>query len=168
MASITLHGTPVNTVGELPAVGTVAPAFELVGADLSPVTSQSLAGRRVVLNIFPSVDTGVCATSVRQFNALAADLKNTTVVCASADLPFAAARFCGAEGLDNVVTASSFRSSFGSDYGVAMADGPLEGVLARAVVILDEEGRVVYTQQVPEIGEEPDYGAAVAALTEQA
>lgn len=164
MASITFRGTPVSTVGELPAVGTVAPAFDLVGADLEPVTSESLAGRRVVLNIFPSVDTGVCATSVRQFNALAADLTNTTVVCVSADLPFAAARFCGAEGLDNVVTASTFRSTFGADYGVTMADGPLAGLLARSIVVVGEDGRVLHTQQVAEIADEPDYGAAVAAL----
>lgn len=164
MASITFRGTPVSTVGELPAVGTVAPAFDLVGADLDPVTSESLAGRRVVLNIFPSVDTGVCATSVRQFNALAADLTNTTVVCVSADLPFAAARFCGAEGLDNVVTASTFRSTFGADYGVTMADGPVAGLLSRSIVVLDEDGRVLHTQQVAEIADEPDYGAAVAVL----
>ena len=164
MASITFRGTPVSTVGELPAVGTVAPAFDLVGADLEPVTSESLAGRRVVLNIFPSVDTGVCATSVRQFNALAVDLTNTTVVCVSADLPFAAARFCGAEGLDNVVTASTFRSTFGADYGVTMADGPLAGLLARSIVVVGEDGRVLHTQQVAEIADEPDYGAAVAAL----
>ena len=128
MASITFHGDPVSTVGELPAVGSPAPAFDLVGADLAPVTSQSLAGRRVVLNIFPSVDTGVCAASVRQFNKLASELDNTTVVCVSADLPFAGARFCGAEGLNNVVTGSSFRSSFGADYGVTLADGPLAGL----------------------------------------
>lgn len=164
MASITLQGDPVSTVGDLPAVGTQAPAFELVGADLGPVTSQSLAGRRVVLNIFPSVDTGVCAASVRQFNALASGLENTTVVCVSADLPFAAARFCGAEGLDNVVTGSSFRSTFGTDYGVTMADGPLAGLLSRSVVVLDADGTVLHAQQVPEIRTEPDYDAAVAVL----
>jgi len=162
MASITFHGDPVSTVGELPAVGSTAPAFELVGADLAPVTSQSLAGRRVVLNIFPSVDTGVCAASVRQFNKLASELDNTTVVCVSADLPFAGARFCGAEGLTNVVTGSTFRSTFGADYGVTLADGPLAGLLSRAVVVLDESGKVIYTEQVPEVGQEPDYDAAVA------
>ena len=165
MASITFHGDPVSTVGELPAVGSAAPAFDLVGADLAPVTSQSLAGRRVVLNIFPSVDTGVCAASVRQFNKLASDLDNTTVVCVSADLPFAGSRFCGAEGLTNVVTGSTFRSTFGADYGVTLADGPLAGLLSRAVVVLDESGKVVYTEQVPEVGQEPDYDAAVAALS---
>lgn len=165
MASITFRGTPANTVGELPAVGSTAPSFDLVGAELDAVTSDSLRGRRVVLNIFPSVDTGVCAASVRQFNKLAAELADTTVVCVSADLPFAAARFCGAEGLDNVITASTFRSTFGDDYGVAMADSPLAGLMSRAIVVLDAEGTVLYTEQVPEIGQEPDYDAAVAALS---
>lgn len=165
MASITFHGDPVSTVGELPAVGSTAPTFDLVGADLTPVTSQSLAGRRVVLNIFPSVDTGVCAASVRQFNKLASELDNTTVVCVSADLPFAGSRFCGAEGLTNVVTGSTFRSSFGADYGATLADGPLAGLLSRAVVVLDESGTVIYTEQVSEVGQEPDYDAAVAALS---
>ncbi|SDM44111.1 thiol peroxidase [Actinomyces ruminicola] len=164
MATITLEGNPINTVGTLPAVGSKAPDFELAGADLAPVTSAQLAGRRVVLNIFPSVDTGICATSVRQFNQLAAGLENTTVVCVSADLPFAAARFCGAEGLDNVITGSTFRSSFGTDYGVALADGPMAGLMSRAVIVLDAERTVLYAQQVPEIRQEPDYDAAVAAL----
>lgn len=164
MASITFTGNPVQTVGELPAVGSTAPAFELVGADLAPVTSEQLAGRRVVVSIFPSVDTGVCAASVREFNKRASSLENTTVLCVSKDLPFAQARFCGAEGLENVVTASAFRSSFGEDYGVTMSDGPLAGLLSRGVVVLDESGSVVYTQQVPEITEEPDYDAALAAL----
>lgn len=164
MASITFHGSPVHTIGELPAVGSHAPAFELVGADLGPLASESLSGRRVVLNIFPSVDTGVCATSVREFNKRAAGLVNTTVVCVSKDLPFAQARFCGSEGLDDVVTASAFRSTFGEDYGVTLTDGPLAGLLSRAVVVLDADGTVLHAQQVPEIGEEPDYEAAVAAL----
>ncbi len=164
MAHITLRGNPVSTVGELPAVGTEAPAFSLVGNDLSELTSSSLSGRRVVLNIFPSLDTGVCATSVRKFNELAAGLENTTVVCVSQDLPFAQARFCGAEGIDNVVTASGFRSSFGEDYGVTIADGGMTGLLSRSVVVYDEQGRVVYTQQVPDITSEPDYEAAIAAL----
>lgn len=164
MASITFTGNPVQTVGELPAVGSTAPAFELVGADLAPVTSEQLAGRRVVVSIFPSVDTGVCAASVREFNRRASSLENTTVLCVSKDLPFAQARFCGAEGLENVVTASAFRSSFGEDYGVTMSDGPLAGLLSRGVVVLDKSGSVVYTQQVPEITEEPDYDAALAAL----
>ena len=164
MTSVTFHGSPAHTIGELPAVGSKAPAFELVGADLGSLTSASLAGRRVVLNIFPSVDTGVCATSVREFNKRASGLTNTTVVCVSKDLPFAQARFCGAEGLDDVVTASAFRSTFGEDYGVTLTDSPLAGLLSRAVVVLDGDATVLYTQQVPEVGEEPDYEAAVAAL----
>ncbi|EGQ74850.1 thiol peroxidase [Actinomyces sp. oral taxon 448] len=164
MTSVTFHGSPAHTIGELPTVGSKAPAFELVGADLGSLTSASLAGRRVVLNIFPSVDTGVCATSVREFNKRASGLTNTTVVCVSKDLPFAQARFCGAEGLDDVVTASAFRSTFGEDYGVTLTDSPLAGLLSRAVVVLDGDATVLYTQQVPEVGEEPDYEAAVAAL----
>ncbi|MBW3068573.1 MULTISPECIES: thiol peroxidase [unclassified Actinomyces] len=164
MATITREGVQVHTVGNLPAVGTKAPDFELVGADLGPVTSAQLAGRRVVLNIFPSVDTGICAMSVRQFNQLAAGLDNTTVVCVSADLPYAAARFCGAEGLDRVVTGSTFRSSFGEDYGVVLVDGPTAGLMSRAIVVLDTDGTVLYTEQVPEIRQEPDYDAAIAAL----
>lgn len=165
MATTAFKGNPVQTTGELPATGSAAPAIDLVGADMSEVTSDSLSGRRVVLNIFPSVDTGVCATSVRRFNELAAGLDNTTVVCASKDLPFALSRFCGAEGIDNVTAASAFRSSFGEDYGVTMTDGPLQGLLARSVVVLDSDGSVAYTELVPEIGQEPDYDAAIAALS---
>ncbi|GAA1490372.1 thiol peroxidase [Brachybacterium sacelli] len=165
MASITFQNTPVTTVGELPGTGSALPAFELVGADLSPVTSADLAGKRIVLNIFPSLDTGTCAMSVRRFNELAAGLENTVVVCVSKDLPFAQARFCGAEGIENVVTGSAFRSSFGEDYGLTMADGPLAGLLSRAVVVTDESGKVVHTEQVAEIAEEPDYDAARAALS---
>lgn len=164
MASITFQGNPVQTVGELPEVGSQAPAFALVAGDLSAVTSDSLAGRRLVISIYPSVDTGVCAAALREFNKRAADLENTTVVSVSKDLPFAAARFCAAEGIDNVVTVSAFRSSFGEDYGVTMTDGPLVGLLSRAVVVTDENGKVVYTQQVSEVTEEPDYDAALAAL----
>lgn len=164
MAQTAFQGNPVQTVGDLPATGAAAPAFDLTGTDLSDVTSSGLQGRRVVLNIFPSVDTGVCATSVRKFNELAAGLDNTSVVCASADLPFALGRFCGAEGIDNVVAASSFRSDFGRDYGVAMSDGPLRGLLARSVVVLDTDGKVLHAELVPEITTEPDYDAAVAAL----
>lgn len=164
MASITFRGTPVQTSGELPAVGSKAPAFELVGGELNPVTSEELAGRRVVLNIFPSIDTGVCAASVRRFNQLATELENTTVVCASKDLPFAASRFCAAEGLDDVVVGSAFRSSFGEDYGIVQQDGPLAGLLGRAVVVIDTDGTVAYTELVPEIGQEPDYDAARAAI----
>ncbi|WP_396278034.1 thiol peroxidase [Glutamicibacter creatinolyticus] len=165
MATTAIDGNPVQTVGELPAVGAKAPEFTLTGTDLQDVTSASLAGRRIVLNIFPSVDTGVCAASVRRFNELASGLENTTVVCASKDLPMALGRFCGAEGLENVVAASAFRSSFGEDYGVTQADGPLRGLLARTVIILDEEGKVIYSQLVPEIKTEPDYDAAIAALS---
>lgn len=164
MADITFRGAPVRTIGDLPGIGASAPAFDLVGSDLAPVRSQDLAGRRVVLNIFPSVDTGTCAMSVRRFNELAATLEGTTVVCVSADLPFAQARFCGAEGIDGVIMGSAFRSSFGEDYGVRMIDGPLEGLLSRAVVVLDADGSVLHAQQVPEIGDEPDYDAALAAL----
>ena len=164
MATTAFKQNPVRTAGELPTVGSAAPAFELVGTDLSAVTVGDFAGRRVVLNIFPSVDTGVCAQSVRQFNELAAGLANTAVVCVSKDLPFALGRFCGAEGIDNVVAASAFRSSFGEDFGLTQAEGPLAGLLARAVVVLDADGTVLYTQLVPEITTEPDYDAAVAAL----
>lgn len=164
MAQVTRGGEPVNTIGELPAVGTKAPSYTLVGEELQEITSDDIPEGRVILNIFPSVDTGVCAMSVRRFNQMAADLENTTVVCASKDLPFAFERFCGAEGIDGVVTGSAFRSSFGEDYGVTMIDGDLKGLLSRAVVVLDEDGTVIYTEQVPEIGQEPDYEAALAAL----
>lgn len=164
MAEIAFRGTPVQTSGELPAAGTTAPSFTLVGQDLSDVTSAGLSGKRVVLNVFPSVDTGVCAASVRAFNEIAAGLENTAVVCVSKDLPFAQARFCGAEGIENVTMGSAFRSDFGADYGILQNDGPLAGLLARAVVVLDSDGSILHTQLVPEIGEEPDYDAAVAAL----
>jgi thiol peroxidase len=163
MASITLGGNPVNTAGDLPTVGADAPAVDLVGADFSAVGLA--AGQRTVLNIFPSIDTAVCAASVRKFNELASTLENTTVVCVSNDLPMAQARFCGAEGIENVITGSGFRSSFGADYGVTMADGKLEGLLARSIVVVDENGTVVHSQLVPEIAQEPDYDAAVAALS---
>ena len=166
MATTALEGTPVHTVGDLPAIGDQAPAYTLVGNDMGEVNSSEFADSRVVLNIFPSVDTGVCAASVRRFNELASGLENTTVVCVSNDLPFAQARFCGAEGIENVVTASGFRSAFGKEYGVTMVDGPLAGLLARAVVVLDANGTVVYEELVKEITTEPDYDAAVAALGE--
>jgi thiol peroxidase len=165
MASITLKGNPVSTVGELPAPGTHAPAFSGLKSDLSVCSLGELAGRKVVLNIFPSIDTGVCAASTRRFNQEAQSLENTAVVCISVDLPFALGRFCGAEGLDNVVPVSVFRNpEFGSGYGVTIADGPLAGLLSRAVVVIDEDGQVVYTEQVPEITQEPNYEAALAAL----
>ncbi len=164
MAKVTLQGNPIETVGELPEVGTQAPGFTLVQGDLSELTSESLAGKRVVLNIFPSVDTPTCATSVRTFNQKAAALDNTVVVCVAADLPFAMSRFCGAEGIENVKIGSSFRSTFGNDYGVSFVSGPLTGLLSRAVVVLDESGKVLHTEQVGEIADEPDYDAALAVL----
>lgn len=164
MADITLGGNPIQTSGNLPAVGTDAPDFELVKGDLDSVTKADLAGQNVILNIFPSVDTGVCATSVRTFNERAASLDNTTVLCVSADLPFAASRFCGAEGIDDVETGSTFRGDFLTDYGVKMTDGKLAGVAARAVVVLDGAGKVTHSELVPEIAQEPDYDAAIHAI----
>ncbi len=165
MASITLKGNPVSTVGELPTKGSDAPSFTAVKTDLSECALSALAGKKVVLNIFPSIDTGVCAASTRRFNEEAGELDNTVVICVSADLPFALGRFCGAEGLERVVPVSTFRDpEFGLDYGVTIADGPLAGLLSRAVVVIDEAGKVVYTEQVPEITQEPDYEAALAAL----
>jgi len=165
MASITLKGNSISTIGNLPSTGTAAPAFSAVKTDLSECTLEGLAGKKVVLNIFPSIDTGVCATSTRRFNQDAGNLDNTVVICISADLPFALGRFCGAEGLEDVVPASTFRNpEFGQDYGVTITDGPLAGLLSRAVVVIDESGTVVYTEQVPEITQEPNYDAALAAL----
>ena len=164
MATTAFEGSPVTTSGELPAVGAAAPDFTLTGTDLSDVKLSDFAGKRVVLNVFPSVDTGVCAASVRKFNEIAAGLDNTVVVTVSRDLPFALARFCGAEGIENVVATSAFRSSFGEDYGVVQQDGPLAGLLARSVLIINEQGKVAYTQLVPEIKQEPNYDEAVAAL----
>ncbi len=158
-----MRGNPINTVGELPTVGSKAPAFNLTGADLSPVNNEQFNGKPVLLSIFPSVDTPVCATSVRKFNELAAD-SGATVVNVSKDLPFAQNRFCGAEGIENVTTASAFRDSFGEDYGVSIADGPFAGLLARAVVVIGADGNDAYTELVPEIAQEPDYDAALAAL----
>jgi len=163
MAQTALGGNTVNTVGDLPSVGS-SPSFSLTKGDLSEVTPADYAGKRVILNIFPSVDTPTCAKSVRTFNERATSLDNTVVLCVSADLPFAQGRFCGAEGLENVQTASSFRSDFGKEFGVGLADGKLSGLLARAVVVLDEQGKVTYTELVPEIANEPDYDSAVAAL----
>lgn len=165
MANVTLNGNPFHTTGELPAKGSKAPAFTLTRKDLSEVSLDDLKGKRVVLNIFPSLDTPTCATSVRTFNAKANALPDTVVLCVSADLPFAAGRFCAAEGLENVVPASVFRSpAFGTAYGVTLTDGPLRGLLARAVVVLDGNGKVLHTQLVGEIANEPDYATALAAL----
>lgn len=163
MATTALGGTPAQTNGDLPAPGAQAPAYSLTGVDMGEVTSD-FSGTRTVLNIFPSVDTGVCAASVRRFNELASTLPDTTVVCVSNDLPFAMARFCGSEGLEQVVSASGFRSSFGDDYGVTLTDSKFAGLLARAVVVVGADGTVLHSELVPEIGTEPDYDAAVAAL----
>lgn len=164
MASITLKGNPFSTSGDLPKPGTRAPAFTLVGNGLAPVLSSAFAGRSVILNIFPSVDTAVCATSVRRFNTEAAKLANTVVVCVSNDLPFALGRFCGAEGISGVTVASAFRSAFGTDYGVRIQDGPLEALLARAVVVVGADGLVRHAELVPEITQEPNYAKAIAAV----
>lgn len=158
MATVTFKGSAVATNGNLPAVGTKAPDFKLVGASLNEISLADFAGKKVLLNIFPSIDTGVCATSVRSFNKWAAAQENTVVICVSKDLPFAASRFCGAEGIENVLTASDFRyNNFATDYGVLMTDGPLAGLMARSVVAIDENGVVSYNQLVPEIVEEPSY-----------
>jgi thioredoxin-dependent peroxiredoxin len=163
MAQITMRGNPINTVGDLPGAGATAPGFHLVGSDLSEVSSDQFDGKPVLLNIFPSVDTPVCATSVRTFNERAA-AGGVSVLNVSNDLPFAQARFCGAEGIENVQTASAFRDSFGKDYGVTIADGPFAGLLARAVVVVGADGNVAYSELVPEIAQEPNYDAALAAL----
>jgi thiol peroxidase len=164
MAKITFKGSPVSTVGELPKTGAKAPDFTLVKTDLTEVSRKDLAGKKVVLNIFPSIDTSVCATSVRKFNQRAGDLPNTVVLCVSKDLPFAHKRFCGAEGITGVQAVSAFRGpDFGLDYGVTMKDGPLSGLLARAVVVIGTDGKVLYSELVPEIATEPNYDKALAA-----
>jgi thiol peroxidase len=162
--AITLGGKPIHTIGKLPAVGTPVKNFTLTGVDLADKTFADYKGKYVIMNIFPSVNTGVCSRSVRKFNEDAASLKNTTVLCISKDLPFAQKQFCGAEGINNVVMLSDFRSDFGSVYGVKIADGPMKGLLSRAVIVIDPAGKIVYEQQVPEIGQEPDYTAAIAAI----
>jgi thiol peroxidase len=165
MASVTLKGNEIHTIGTLPNNGSKAPEFELTKNDLSTVKLSDYEGSRVVLNIFPSVDTGTCAQSVRQFNQEAAELDNTIVLCISKDLPFAQARFCGAEGIENVEMLSDFKDgNFGKVYNVAFSDGPLAPLLSRAVVVVDEKGNVIYTEQVAETTEEPNYKAALEAL----
>jgi thioredoxin-dependent peroxiredoxin len=165
MASITFKGNPVKTAGSLPKVGSAAPEFKLTKTDLSDISLKDLNGKKVVLNIFPSIDTPVCQASTRKFNEEVSKLNDTVVICVSKDLPFALNRFCGAEGLKNVVPASELRnSSFGDNYGVRIADGALAGLFSRAVVVLDEKGNVKYTEQVPEIAQEPNYQAAIAAI----
>jgi thiol peroxidase len=165
MATVTLGGNPIHTNGELPKTGSKAPDFKLVNTDLSMATLADFAGSKVVLNIFPSIDTGTCATSVRTFNAKASTLANTKVLCISRDLPFAQKRFCGAEGLENIINLSDFNTgSFGKDYGLEITDSVLAGLHSRVVIVLDENGVVKYTEQVPEIADEPNYESAIAAL----
>ena len=165
MATVTLGGNPIHTNGELPKTGSKAPDFKLVNTDLSIASLADFAGSKVVLNIFPSIDTGTCATSVRTFNAKASALSNTKVLCISRDLPFAQKRFCGAEGLENVINLSDFNTgSFGKTYGLEIIDSVLAGLHSRVVIVLDENGLVKYTEQVPEIADEPNYKSAIAAL----
>jgi thioredoxin-dependent peroxiredoxin len=165
MAQVTLQGNAFNTSGNLPSVGSIAPAFELVKNDLSSQVLSDLKGKKVVLNIFPSLDTAVCAASVRKFNVEAAKKDNTVVLGVSKDLPFASGRFCAAEGIENVTTVSAFRDAkFGADYGVQIVDGPLAGLFARSIVVIDENGKVIYNELVPETVNEPNYDAALAVL----
>ncbi len=165
MAKITLKGTPVNISGNLPLKGSKAPDFVLIKSDLTDLSLTALTGKKLVLNIFPSLDTSTCATSVRKFNQFATGMRNTMVLAISKDLPFAHSRFCTTEGITNVVTLSGFRdTAFGKSYGVDMIDGPLAGLYARSIVVVDETGKVIYTQLVPEITQEPDYDKALTAL----
>ena len=163
-SKVTLGGNPVSTSGKLPKKGAAAPSFTLTTGALQEISNKDLRGKRVILNIFPSIDTPTCATSTRTFNSLASSLHNTEVYCVSADLPFAQGRFCGTEGLANVKTASSFRSNFGNAFGVNLTDGVLKGILARAVVVLDEKGKVLHSELVSEIANEPNYEAAINSL----
>lgn len=165
MAEITLKGNAINTIGSLPKIGSKAADFKLTTVDLAKKSLSDFSGKNIILNIFPSVDTGTCATSVREFNKKAADLENTVVLCISKDLPFAQARFCGAEGIENVVMLSDFATgSFGKDYELEIADGPLANLHSRAIVIINKNGEVSYTEQVAEIVDEPDYEAALKAI----
>ncbi|MBN1111437.1 MAG: thiol peroxidase [Bacteroidales bacterium] len=165
MAKITLQGNAINTIGELPTIGTLAKDFKLTATDLSTKTLNDFKGKKLVLNIFPSIDTGTCAASVRNFNNEAANLENTSVLCISRDLPFAQGRFCGAEGIENVVMLSDFNTGqFGKDYGLEIIDGPLAGLNSRCIVVINPEGKVIYNQQVAEITEEPNYELALASL----
>lgn len=165
MATITLGGNPIHTNGELPQVGAKATDFSMIQTDLSLATLATFAGSRLVLNIFPSIDTGTCATSVRTFNEKASQMNNTKVLCVSRDLPFAQKRFCGAEGLENVINLSDFNTgSFGKNYGLEITDGPLAGLHSRVVIVLDENGTILHTEQVGEIANEPNYEAALAVL----
>lgn len=165
MAKITLKGNKIKTSGKLPKVGKKAPKFKLVKSDLSVAKLKDFKGSKLILNITPSIDTGVCQNSVREFNKRAAGMENTKVLYVSKDLPFAQARFCGAEGIENVITLSDFvKGKFGRKYGVTIKTGPMKGLLSRSVVVIDEDGRIAYTEQVPEIVDEPNYDAALEAL----
>ena len=165
MATVTLKGNPCSTIGELPSVGQKAPNFSLKTVDLNETTLEDYKGSTLILNIYPSVDTGTCAASTRKFNELASQLENTKIICVSKDLPFAQKRFCGAEGIENVVMASDFATgNFGTNYGVTLVDGPLQALHARAIVVINPEGEVTYTQLIPEIVDEPNYDAALAAI----
>ena len=165
MAQITFKGNPIQTAGSLPEVGSSAPDFTLVKTDLSTMSLGDFKGKKIVLNIFPSLDTPVCAMSVRRFNAEASQLPNSVVLCISKDLPFAQKRFCAAEGLDNVITGSEYRDdSFSRAYRISITDGPLQGLFSRAVLVIDEDNKVIYSEQVPEIAQEPDYDKALASI----
>ena len=164
MADITLHGNAVHTVGNLPEVGSTIKDFKLVNVELKEQTNNDFSGKKKIFNIFPSIDTGVCQAAARKFNEEASGLDNAVVINVSKDLPFALNRFCAAEGLDNVVSLSDYRGSFGDDYGVKISDSPMAGLLSRAVIVTDENGKVLYTEQVPEIAQEPNYGKALDAL----
>lgn len=165
MAKITLKGNPIKTIGKLPKVGKKAPKFKLVKTDLSTGRLKDFRGKKVILNITPSIDTGICAASMRKFNETAASLDNTVIIHVSKDLPFAHSRFCAAEGIENVIPMSDFiKGKFGKKYKVTIKNGPMKGLLSRSIVVIDEVGRVIYTEQVPEIAQEPDYEAALAAI----
>jgi len=165
MTKITLKGNQIKTIGKLPKVGKKAPKFKLVQTDLSTAKLKDFKGKKVLINIFPSIDTGICAASLRKFNETAAGLENTVVLNISKDLPFAHSRFCAAEGIENALTLSDFaKGKFGRKYGVTIKTGPMKGLLSRAVVVVDENGKVAYTEQVPEIVQEPNYDAALEAL----
>ena len=166
MAQIKFKGNPVHTAGELPKAGDTAPDFRLTGTDLADISLASYSGKNLIISVFPSLDTPVCAASVRRFNVEAGKLKNTVVICVSRDLPFAHKRFCVAEGLSNVVSASEYRNaSFSDGYGLRIIDGPLAGLLSRAIIVIDATGKILYTEQVPEITQEPDYDRALAILS---
>lgn len=165
MANITLKGNAVQTIGDLPEIGDQLKDFRLINENLEEKTLKDYHGKRIIFNIFPSIDTGICAESARKFNVEAGTLNNAVVINVSKDLPFALGRFCAAEGLNHVESLSDFRGNFGEEYGVMMTDSPMQGLLSRAVIVADENGKVIYTEQVPEIAQEPDYQNALAALS---